>query len=57
MKHQDRGMEHLNYLKRLLVETAQKHDYNFRHGEVLDLSRQIDILINAYQQSYNYERK
>lgn len=57
MKNQDRDLEFLDHLKHLLVETVQKHNYNLGHVKVLDLSRQIDVLINALQQSYKYERK
>jgi len=57
MKNQEQSMVHLEHLRRLLVETAQIHNYNFRHGEVLGLSMQIDLLINTYQLSGNYKKE
>jgi hypothetical protein len=39
-------------LKKLLVNTAIEHNYNFQHSEVLAISQKLDTLILKFQKNY-----
>ncbi|MBO8128271.1 MAG: aspartyl-phosphate phosphatase Spo0E family protein [Peptococcaceae bacterium] len=56
MNWKQKDWDRLEHLKHLLVKTVEKHNYNFRHAEVLHLSRQIDHLVNKMQHNSLYRQ-
>ncbi|MBO8129525.1 MAG: aspartyl-phosphate phosphatase Spo0E family protein [Peptococcaceae bacterium] len=41
-------LQRIEYLRTMLNQLVTKRGYNFTHPEVLHVSKQLDLLINAY---------